>query len=174
MNYRNQLSKSRHSLFNCICLLLIALCFTACETTTAGPNQQRTAAQGAATGAILGAIIGNQSDSDNGSNRGAVIGAISGAIIGSNIGEAKDKEIQEYRESQIKLAEAQRKAAIANGSNITDSELEVARIKAATAEAELNKLKKENAENIKRARELAALREREQRAREELEALSAD
>jgi len=123
--------------------LLIALCFTACETTTAGPNQQRTAAQGAATGAILGAIIGNQSDSDNGSNRGAVIGAISGAIIGSNIGEAKDKEIQEYRESQIKLAEAQRKAAIANGSNITDSELEVARIKAATAEAELNKLKKE-------------------------------
>jgi outer membrane lipoprotein SlyB len=154
--------------------LLIALCFTACETTTAGPNQQRTAAQGAATGAILGAIIGNQSDSDNGSNRGAVIGAISGAIIGSNIGEAKDKEIQEYRESQIKLAEAQRKAAIANGSNITDSELEVARIKAATAEAELNKLKKENAENIKRARELAALREREQRAREELEALSAD
>ena len=154
--------------------MLIALCFTACETTTAGPNQQRTAAQGAATGAILGAIIGNQSDSDNGSNRGAVIGAISGAIIGSNIGEAKDKEIQEYRESQIKLVEAQRKAAIANGSNITDSELEVARIKAATAEAELNKLKKENAENIKRARELAALREREQRAREELEALSVD
>lgn len=174
MNKRNQLSKSRYTLFNCICLLFISVCFTACETTTAGPNQQRTAAQGAATGAILGAIIGNQSDSDNGSNRGAVIGAISGAIIGSNIGEAKDKEIQEYRESQIKLAEAQRKAAIANGSNITDSELEVARIKAATAEAELNKLKKENAENIKRARELAALREREQRAREELEALSAD
>lgn len=172
MNHFYKLSKASHILFNFIFLLLISVCFTACETTTAGPNQQRTAAQGAATGAILGAIIGNQSDSDNGSNRGAVIGAISGAIIGSNIGEAKDKEIQDYRESKIKMAEAQRKAAITNGSNITDSELEAARIKAISAEAELNKLKKENAENIQRARELEALRVREQRAREELESLS--
>ena len=172
MNNFNKLSKARQTLFNFIFLFLISVCFTACETTTAGPNQQRTAAQGAATGAILGAIIGNQSDSDNGSNRGAVIGAISGAIIGSNIGEAKDKEIQDYRESKIKMAEAQRKAAIANGSNITNSELEVARIKAISAEAELNKLKKENAESIQRARELEALREREQRAREELNSLN--
>lgn len=171
MNTSNSLPKLRNKIYNYIFFLFISVFFTACETTTAGPNQQRTAAQGATTGAILGAIIGHQSDSDNGSNRGAVIGALSGAIIGSNIGEAKDKEIKEFRESQVKLAEAQRKAAIQIGSNITDSELEAARIRAVTAEANLNKLKIENAEKIKRANELNELRERERRAREELESL---
>ena len=141
---------------------------TACETTTAGPNQQRSAAQGAVTGALAGAIIGNQSDGDDGSARGAAIGALAGAVIGSNIGEAKDKEIREYREAQRELAQARKEAAIQRGSNITDAELEEAKIRAMRAEAKLNKLKMEQAASIKRAKELKELREREQRALEEL------
>tara|TARA_E500000178_G_scaffold341106_1_gene384617 strand:+ start:1579 stop:2106 length:528 start_codon:yes stop_codon:yes gene_type:complete len=147
---------------------------TGCETTTAGPNQQRSAAQGAAAGALAGAIIGNQSDADNAGARGAAIGALAGAIIGSNIGEAQDKEIQEYRETQYKLAQAQKEAAIQRGSNITDAELEEAKIRAMRAEARLNKLRREQAASIKRAKELKDLKEREMRALEELEALSID
>ena len=145
---------------------------TACETTTAGPNQQRSAAQGAITGALAGAIIGNQSDDNDGSARGAAIGAFAGAVIGSNIGEARDKEIREYREAQRELAQARKEAAIQRGSNITDAELEEAKIRAIRAEAKLNKLKMEQAASIKRAKELKDLREREQKALEELDRLA--
>lgn len=154
-------------------LSLILVLLTACETTTAGPNQQRSAAQGAVSGALAGAIIGNQSDADNAGARGAAIGALAGAIIGSNIGEAKDREIQEYRETQYKLAQARKEAAIQRGSNITDAELEEAKIRAMSAEAQLNKLKREQAASIKRAKELRELKQRERRALEELEALEA-
>ena len=65
-----------------------------------------------------------------------------------------------------------RQAAIQRGSNITDAELEEAKIRAIRAEAKLNKLKLEQATSIKRAKELKDLREREQKALEELDRLA--
>lgn len=158
-----------------ICISVFLILLTGCGTTGyVGPNQQRSAAQGAVGGALAGAIIGNQSDADNAGARGAAIGALAGALIGSNIGEAKDREIQEYRETERKLAQERKEAAIQRGSNISDAELEEAKIRAMRAEAKLNQLKMEQAASIKRAKELKQLREREKRALEELNALSID
>ena len=153
--------------------LLISLLFlTACETT--GSNQQRTAAQGALGGAVAGAIIGNRSDAEDAGARGALIGGIAGAIIGSSMGEAKDKELEQARKDRIEGAKAQREAAILRGSSISESEISDAKKRTEAAEAELYRLKSENAEAIRKAKTLEDLRQREIRALEEINRLKSE
>lgn len=148
------------------------LIITGCETT--GSYQQRGAAQGALSGAVAGAIIGNQSDAREAGARGALIGGVAGALIGSSMGEAKDKELVQARKDRIAAAKAKREAAILMGANISEAEISDAEKRALAAEAELFRLKSNNAEAIRKAQTLKALREREIRALEEINRLQSE
>jgi outer membrane protein OmpA-like peptidoglycan-associated protein len=79
-------------------IVLVALFFTACQTTDPNdPNAKakRGAGAGAAVGAVVGAIIGNQTGDPR---TGAVIGAAVGAAVGASVGHDLDKQQRELQQ----------------------------------------------------------------------------
>ena len=156
-----------------ISLCLAILIFSGCESV--GPGTQRGAAAGAATGALAGWIIGHQSGEDG---KGAAIGAASGALLGGLLGSAKDKE-QAKREAVARQqaimraqerkneAESKRRQLITFGKSVDDPQVLAARQKAEAAEAEVARLRKEQEDAIRRAKQIQEFEARERQAREE-------
>ena len=151
--------------------------FSACQTTSStGTRTQTGAAIGSASGAILGAIIGHQSGE---TGEGALIGAAAGGLLGGVMGNAQDKSIQQseaeremerqrmIQEAQIRQqqAETNRKDMIRMGASIDDPDILAARQAAEKAEAEVARLKQEQAEALRRAKEIEEYKAREQAAR---------
>ncbi len=161
------------TIYTPVSVLLVILIFSGCESV--GPNAQRGAATGAATGAIAGWIIGHQSDEDG---KGAAIGAASGALIGGLLGSANDKEQAKRevaaREQAIvraqerkQEAETKRRQLISFGKSVDDPQVLAARQKAEAAEAELARLRKEQEDAIRRAKQIQEFEVRERQAKEE-------
>lgn len=165
-------------------LTVSTLLFSSCQTTTGSYSNTKT---GAGTGAILGsgfgAVIGHQSGE---TGEGALIGAAAGSLLGGLFGSAKDSqqrradlERDRQREQMIQQAklqqeqaELERKNNIALGSRIEDPHLLAARQKAELAEAEVLRIKKEQQENIRKAKELEEYNKRVASAQAELEQLN--
>lgn len=164
-------------------LLPLFFLFSACQTTSStGTRTQTGAAIGSASGALLGAIIGHQSGE---TGEGALIGAAAGGLLGGVMGNAKDKSIQKseadrenerqrmIQETQLRQqqAEANRKDMIRMGASIDDPDILAARQAAEKAEAEVARLRQEQAEALRRAKEIEEYKQREKAAREEAEKL---
>ena len=146
----------------------------------AGPNTQAGTAIGAATGAVLGAVIGHQSGEEG---EGAVLGAAAGAAVGAAIGSNQDEVEEDRRRMEMEgarmraaeraqhekeVADAQRRRLIASGARIDDPELMAARQRAEAAEAELARVRKEQDDAMRKAKQLAEYEARERAAREEI------
>lgn len=156
-------------------LLGTTLALAGCNTTDTSHTQRRAAA-GAVTGAILGGIIGHQSgDRDKGMLAGAALGAIVGGISGSE----EDRRVEQARHNR-QLAEetytreraeleARRQRLLAQGRSLDDPSLRAARERAEAAEAELVRLRQEEADAIRRAQQMAEYRAREEAAKAEID-----
>ena len=151
--------------------LIVAGCASSGDPTYA----QRRAAAGAVTCAILGGIIGQQSGERE---AGIAVGAAAGAIAGGVSGAAEDRKVAELQyqrriaeeayNRRVAEADAQRQRLISQGKSVDDPELLAARQRAEAAEAELARLKKEEALAIEKARQMAAYRAREEAAQAEI------
>jgi outer membrane lipoprotein SlyB len=143
----------------------------------AGPNTQQGAATGAIAGALLGAVIGHQSGE---AGAGAALGAAAGAVAGGAIGSSQDQREAERRAQARETArlrtereraevELARQRQIVAGKSIEDPDLLAARQRAEAAEAELNRIRREEQDAIERARKLAEFQQREAEARREID-----
>lgn len=152
-------------------MLLAAGCANSGDPTYA----QRRAAAGAVTGAILGGIIGHQSGERD---KGIALGAAAGAVAGGVSGAAEDRKVAELQyqrriaeeaySRRIAEADAQRQRLVSQGKSVDDPELVAARQRAEAAEAELARLKKEEALAIQKAKQMADYRAREEAAQAEI------
>ena len=156
-----------------VSVLLVILTFSGCESV--GPNTQRGAATGAAAGAVAGWIIGHQSGEDG---KGAAIGAASGALLGGLLGNANDRDQAAARQQEIvraqkrkEEAETKRRQLISFGKSVDDPQVLAARQKAEAAEAELARLRKEQEDAIRRAKQIQEFEARERQAKEESQRL---
>lgn len=169
-----------------ITLLIVGLSsflFCSCQTTGGSYSNTKTGVgTGALLGSGLGAIIGHQSGE---TGEGALVGAAAGAALGGLFGSAKDSRVakanQERMEERNRMiaeanirqqqAESERKRRISLGASVQDPDLLSARQRAEAAEAEVLRLKKEQLEAIRKAKELEEYEQRAQAAREELQSL---
>ena len=155
-------------------LLLSAFVNSGC--TTDGSNTERGAVGGAVAGAIIGGIIGHQSGE---TEKGMAAGAASGAIIGGVAGNRQDRRLSEIqyerRVAEEALAkeraqeDAQRQRMLAQGRSIKDKEILAARQRAEAAEAEVARLRAEEAAALKKAKQLEEFQAREAAAKAEAE-----
>jgi hypothetical protein len=135
-----------------------------------GPNTSQGAAVGAISGAVIGGIIGHQSGEGA---EGAAVGAAAGGVYGGIVGNEKDQEIwrEETERENTRWEQENRKNDIIEGRSIDDEDLEVARKRAEAAEAELEAVRREQQEAIRKARVLEEYEAREAEARAEAEAV---
>lgn len=146
-----------------------------CASSGDPTHAQRRAAAGAVTGAILGGIIGHQSGERD---AGIAVGAAAGAIAGGVSGAAEDRRVAELQyqrriaeeayNRRVAEADAQRQRLISQGKSVEDPDLLAAKQRAEAAEAELARLKKEEALAIQKARQMAEYRAREEAAQAEI------
>lgn len=153
-------------------LLLSAFFNSGCQTDRS--NTERGALGGAVAGAIVGGIIGHQSGERD---KGAAAGAAAGAIIGGVAGNREDRRLSEIqyerRIAEEALAkeraqeDARRQRMISQGKSVEDHEILAARQRAEAAEAEVARLRAEEAAALKKAQQLEEFREREAAAKAE-------
>ena len=154
--------------------LLISTLFSSGCASDTSPNTQQGAVAGAIAGAVIGGIIGHQSGE---TDKGMAAGAATGAIVGAMAGNEKDRRLSEIQYER-RIAEetsarehaeenARRQHNIAVGKSVEDQEILDARRKAEAAEAEVARLRAEEALAIKKAKQLDEYKAREAAAKAE-------
>jgi len=78
-----------------ICLVVLSLLFTSCESMKNANNTQKGAGIGAVSGALIGGILGNNLGKGGNAALGAAIGAVVGGGTGALIGNKMDKQARE-------------------------------------------------------------------------------
>lgn len=156
------------------CILAAALMLAGCESM--GPQTQQDAVVGGLGGAVLGGIIGHQSGRGL---EGAAIGGATGALVGGVYGNAQDQRAAEKMAYERQLAaeraesarlqaEAERAKLMSYGYSVDAPEVLAARQRAEALEAQVAKLRQEQAAALQRAKEIEAYRAREAAAQQEL------
>jgi hypothetical protein len=166
MNNQTIMKKLSGKLVGGFLLGAVMMAGPGCESM--GPNASQGAAVGVISGAVIGGIIGHQSGEGA---EGAAVGAAAGGVYGGIVGNEKDQEIwrEETERENARWEQENRKNDIVEGRSIDDSDLEAARKRAEAAEAELESVRREQQEAIRRARVLEEYEAREAEARTEAE-----
>jgi outer membrane protein OmpA-like peptidoglycan-associated protein len=84
-----------------LCVYVLAIALTACESTKKMSKQDKGVAIGAASGAVIGGAIGSTKKK---TAQGAIIGGVIGGVAGGIIGHKMDKqakELEEIKEAKV-------------------------------------------------------------------------